>query len=153
MMFSNDVLIRVMIFALGLCGFLVARHIYKHKSNTEDPLVCPINFDCHAVVHSDYSKFLKMPVDFLGIIYYAFISLAYFFLIFVPNVIPITLVVFLNTLSLVAFLFSIYLISIQIFVLKKGCSWCIVSSIISALILILTLFNHNSNFIMQIFSN
>jgi uncharacterized membrane protein len=38
-----------------------------------------------------------------------------------------------------AFLFSLYLIGVQIFILKKGCSWCIVSALISALIFILAI--------------
>ncbi len=42
-------------------------------------------------------------------------------------------------LSMIAFLFSLYLISIQLFVLKKGCFWCYISSLISILIFVLTL--------------
>jgi len=153
MQFSNDILIRIAIFVLGLCGFMVARHIYKHKNDNKNPLVCPIQFDCHTVVHSDYSKLFGIPVEILGMIYYMTISFAYLFFIFTDNVVPMTLVGFIILLSFLAFLFSVYLIAVQIFILKKGCSWCIVSAFICLLIFILTIFNYDFSFITQIFLN
>ena len=142
MTLSEDILLRVMVFILGLSGFLVAKHIYNHKKSGA-VLVCPMNFDCHGVVHSDYSKFLGMPVEILGMIYYGFISISYIFFIFVPNDLPNFLIGLLALASLVAFLFSIYLIGVQIFLLKKGCFWCFVSAFICVLIFIFTLMAHN----------
>jgi uncharacterized membrane protein len=151
MMFSEDILIRVAILILGLCGFAVARHIYKHKNNNENPLVCPIKFDCHTVVHSDYSKLLGIPVEVLGMIYYAVISVSYIFFVFMPSVMPVALVNTLIAASSIAFLFSLYLILVQIFILKKGCSWCIVSAFISALIFVFTILTYHFSYIVQIF--
>lgn len=152
MIFSNDVLIRVAIFILALCGFFVAKHIRNHKVK-DTPLVCMVGFDCHAVVHSDYSKFLGMPVEFLGMIYYALMSVFYLFFIFLPKDISTLLIGFLVMLSFIAFLFSLYLIIVQIFVLKKGCSWCFVSAIISILIFLLTMRLYNFDSIAQSFFN
>lgn len=136
MPFSNDILIRIAIFFLGVCGFLVARHIRNHKvKNT--PLICPVGFDCHAVVHSDYSKFLGVPVEIFGLIYYFLISVAYFSSIFFYELLPEAFTGFMVVISLFAFIFSMYLIAVQIFILKKGCSWCIVSALISTVIFIL----------------
>ncbi|HEV7702415.1 MAG TPA: vitamin K epoxide reductase family protein [Candidatus Paceibacterota bacterium] len=140
MQFSNEILIRLIMIVLGVCGFLVAKHIHKHKTQNT-PLVCMVGFDCHTVVHSDYSKFFGVPVEFLGMLYYAFISIVYLILILVPQVLSYNhdlFILTLSSISLVAFLFSLYLIAVQIFILKKGCSWCIVSAFISALIFILT---------------
>jgi uncharacterized membrane protein len=151
MIFSDDVLIRVAILILGLCGFTVARHISKHKNNEEQPLVCPIKFDCHGVVHSDYSTFLGVHLEVWGMIYYSLVSLAYLFFIFMPSAIPSTVVNFMIALSLIAFLFSTYLMSLLIFVLKKACSWCIVSALISAAIFILTIATYHFSYIVQLF--
>lgn len=140
MIFSDDVLTRITILILGLCGFAVARHIYHHKNNEEKPLVCPIKFDCHTVVHSDYSRFFGIPVEFLGMAYYGIVSVSYLFFVFMPEVMPEIVVNSLIVISSIAFLFSFYLIAVQIFILKKGCSWCIVSALISALIFMLTMF-------------
>ncbi len=137
MIFSDDVLIRVAIFLLGFSGFMVARHIYKHKKPGHSPLVCPIKFDCHAVVHSDYSKFFGVPLEILGMIYYALIFASYLFFVFMPEALPEFLIGFLILISFLAFIFSIYLVFVQIFILRKGCSWCFVSAFISTLIFIL----------------
>ena len=139
MVFPNDILIRIILFILGVCGFFIAKYIYKHKQEGA-PLVCPIGFDCHTVVHSDYSKFMGMRVEILGMVYYAFVSLAYFCLIFIPKALPVPMIAFSVLLSLAAFIFSIYLIAVQVFILKKGCSWCLVSAAISVVIFLLITF-------------
>jgi uncharacterized membrane protein len=143
MIFSDEVFVRIVIFMLGFTGFIVSWHIYKHKKPANTPLVCPMNFDCHAVVHSDYSRFFGVPVEILGMLYYAFLSLSYVALIFVPQIFPVVFVGVLAILSLVAFLFSAYLICVQVFILKKGCFWCFVSALICILIFILTVFTYN----------
>src|SRR3989344_7349996 len=110
MLFSNDILMRAVILVLGLCGFAVARHIFKHKNNNKNPLVCPVKFDCHAVVHSDYSRLFGIPVEIFGMIYYALISLMYLLFIVRAEAVPAVLSSFIIYASLVAFLFSVYLI-------------------------------------------
>ncbi len=150
MQFTTDILVRGVILVLSVCGFFVAKHIRKHKTQNV-PLVCPIGFDCNAVVHSDYSKFMGLPVEFLGMIYYALLSLAYLVSFFVPAMMSVHSVGFMILASFLAFLFSVYLIGVQIFVLKKGCSWCIVSSCISAVIFIFTMVNYDFGALAQIF--
>lgn len=130
-------MVPIIIFILGLFGFWVARHIRKHKVAGK-PLVCPIKFDCHTVVHSDYSRFFGIPVEILGMAYYGAVFVFYFASFILPGFFPDFMTSFMMLLSLVAFLFSAYLISVQIFILKKGCSWCIVSAFICLLIIILT---------------
>lgn len=139
MPFSNDILIRVVILVLGLCGFMVAKRIRKHKKENA-PLVCFAGFDCHTVVHSDYSRIFGLPVEILGMLYYAFVSISSFFFILYSNVVTNLVSTLGVAISFVALIFSIYLIFIQIFVLKKGCSWCIVSALISTVIFILTIY-------------
>lgn len=149
MLFSDHILLRIIIFVLGLCGFWVAKHIRKQKK-TGKLLVCPIRFDCHAVIHSDYSKFFGIPVEILGMAYYGLVSISYFFYIFLPGLLPNPLTGFMIFLSVVAFIFSIYLICVQIFILRKGCSWCFASALISVLIFILTVYTYDGS-IVQIF--
>ncbi|MCE9548780.1 vitamin K epoxide reductase family protein [Candidatus Nomurabacteria bacterium] len=152
MIFSEDVLIRTAIFVLASCGFLVAKHIYKHKKANQKPLVCPIRFDCNAVVHSDYSKLFGVPLEVFGMLYYCLISFSYLFLVFMPSAMPAFLINLLIGLSCFAFLFSVYLISVQIFILKKGCSWCIVSAFISMIIFILTITHYHVSDVLGLFN-
>ncbi len=139
MIFSNEILIRVAIVVLSVFGFWVAKHIRKHKVENK-VLTCPVGFDCHAVVHSDYSTFLGIHLEVLGMIYYAFSAVAYTFVILLAKVLPVITADILALVSLIALLFSVYLIAVQIFILKKGCSWCIVSAFVSSSIFILALF-------------
>lgn len=138
MVFPQDMIIRVALLGLGLAGFLVARHIYKHKKSEEQPLVCMVGFDCHTVVHSNYARFLGIPVEILGMLYYGLVALFYLSILFIPGVLHTALVGFMIILSTIAFLFSVYLISVQLFILKKFCSWCLVSAGISGMIFAIT---------------
>ena len=139
--FSNDILLKIAVFILGICGFFVAKHIFHHK-HRQKPLVCPIRFDCNTVINSDYSRFFGIPVEILGMLYYGIIALAYLAFLVFPQILPSTLAVVAVGISLVAFIFSLYLIWVQIFALRKGCSWCFVSAIISTLIFFLSLYAH-----------
>ena len=147
---TDDVLVHIVISLLGVCGFMVAKYIRYHKL-TGSPLACPVKFDCNTVVNSDYSKFFGIPVEILGMVYYSLISISYLFLIFLSGVLPNILIGFLIIVSHIALLFSFYLIYVQIFVLKKGCSWCFVSAIISTCIFILTIHVHDIASFGQIF--
>ncbi|MES3032253.1 MAG: vitamin K epoxide reductase family protein [Patescibacteria group bacterium] len=150
MVFSIGIQIKLALFLLGLCGFWVAQHIYKQKKANQ-PLVCPIGFDCNAVVHSSYSEFMHIPLEIFGMIYYALLSLFYLVFIFTPESLPNFLVSILLLGSIGAFLFSLYLIFVQIFILKKGCSLCFVSAFISIVIFILTVSNYNFSSIGETF--
>src|SRR3989344_5256019 len=134
MTISNDLLIQIAIFILAASGFLIASHIYRKKTK-QNPLICPIKFDCNTVVNSDYSKFFGTPVEILGMLYYAFIALSYLFSILMPNPISAFFSGFLLAASTAAFLFSLYLMGILAFILKKGCSWCFLSAILCIIIL------------------
>ena len=151
MTISNDLLIQIAIFILSASGFLVASHIYRKKAK-QSPLVCPIKFDCNTVVNSDYSKFFGIPVEILGMLYYALIALPYLFLILMPSPMSAFFSGFLLAASTAAFLFSLYLMSILVFVLKKGCSWCFLSAILCALIFTLNAFYYNLGSAIQIFT-
>ena len=149
MTFSDDILFRIVIAILAAFGFWVCKHIHNHKKPESTPLVCPINFDCHGVVHSDYSKFLHIPLEILGMIYYALVFVGYLVLVFMPEILPLSVVLTLILVSIGAFLFSLYLIGVQIFVLKKGCFWCFISAFISITIFILTIISYDIGAIIQ----
>lgn len=138
---APETFISIAICLLGTTGYIVARHIH-HEKKAKRPLVCPMHFDCNAVVHSDYSKFLGVPVELFGMVYYAFISFSYLVSlavsVFLPHSLPPIFIAFVALSSLGAFIFSLYLVSVQTWVLKKFCSWCLVSAVICALIFVLT---------------
>lgn len=121
---------------LGLCGFFLAFYIWTHKRKSKR-LVCPMKGDCQSVIHSSYSKFFGIPVEVLGILYYVLIFVSYILLAVFGSISE-----ELNYLLLVvtgsAFLFSGYLIFIQIFSLRQICTWCLTSATLSTAIFILS---------------
>lgn len=131
-------LIYLTIILLGLAGFAVALKI-SIKKRDKKPMVCPLNMKCDQVLYSKYSKFLGIPLEFLGMLYYSLVVISYFGLLFYPEIIApnVILTIFISTIG--GFMFSVYLISIQMFRLREWCSWCLISSGISTTIFILAL--------------
>jgi uncharacterized membrane protein len=147
-MISQIVLIKGLICVLSFIGFLICRHIHNKKKSPE-PLVCPMKFNCHAVVHSDYSKFMGVPLEIFGMIYYILISISYFCLVFISTPLSLLATTVFVVLSLGAFLFSIYLTLVQLLILKEGCFWCFTSAAISVVIFILTFFIYDFSAILK----
>lgn len=128
------------IILLGFCGFFVALHIHTKKSK-KIPLICPLRSNCDTVIHSDYSKFLGIRVERLGLLYYSIIVLGHGIFFFFPEYSNSLLVNISSALSAIAFIFSVYLLSIQAFVLKQWCFWCLISAFLSISIFLLTFFS------------
>ena len=118
------------IIALG--GLFLAFYIFTKKKSKET-LVCPLNSNCDAVINSQYSTFLGIPLEIIGVFYFSFIFLFFlvsFFVVgfnsgyfaFVPPIVTLT-----------AFLFSIYLVMVQLILIKQWCLWCLVSTFLCAM--------------------
>ncbi len=119
-------------------GFGVALYIYYTKRHNKQ-LVCPMGSNCNAVITSRYSKFLGVPIEYLGMLYYATIFTAYIVLIFSPHLLSGTFLAGLIMLTAAAFIFSLYLLFAQAFLLRQWCIWCILSAMLSIVIFIISL--------------
>ena len=117
----------------AFCGLSLATFIY-FKKRLQAPLVCPIGHSCDPVVHSDYSRFMGIPVELLGIIYYTIIVAAYAVMLAAPTPHGGLLGGLLLGLSGIALLFSLYLTAVQAFILKEWCTWCLISAALCAFI-------------------
>ncbi len=135
----HSFLIDALLMMLGFAGFTLAFYIYHHKLH-DKPLVCPLETKCDLVTHSTYSKFLDIPVEVLGMLYYAAIIILHGFVIAFPSIFSVSVARISLAMSTAAFLFSLYLISVQAFVLKQWCTWCLCSAILCATIFLLTSF-------------
>ncbi|MEK9147771.1 MAG: vitamin K epoxide reductase family protein [Patescibacteria group bacterium] len=121
-------------------GFGVSLYIYHTKKHRKE-LVCPIGSDCNAVINSRYSKFLGIPLEYLGMFYYALIFSSYIILIFAPYILSELFLYGLIIFTAGAFLFSLYLLFAQAFILQQWCIWCILSATLSIVIFIISLAN------------
>ena len=101
---------------LGFVGFWIADKIIRMKKKDE-PIICPIGYDCDEVVRGPYSKFFGISTVKLGRIYYLIIPAFYILSLFLEM--PRQLIFVAVLISGAALLFSIYLTILQLFVIKK----------------------------------
>jgi len=124
-------------------GLLVSFYIFYKKMKNEE-LFCISGESCNFVVTSKYNKTLGISNEIIGMLYYGMVFLVYTALS-IPSfdktaheLVPLLDFGLLLMTGSAAF-FSIYLIFIQAFVLKKWCEWCLVSATMSIIIFILVL--------------
>ncbi len=125
----------MIIVVASFVGFFIAATIF-HKKRTQQlhMLHCPMNGKCDEVLTSRYSRFLGVPVEILGMLYYS----AIFFSYFMATILAINLAtwhtILLTALSSAGFLFSIYLTMIQMAALRRWCTWCLWSALMTVII-------------------
>ncbi len=119
-------------------GLGVALYIY-HTKRQGKQLVCPVGSDCNVVITSRYSKFFGVSLEYWGMFYYAIIIVAYVVLIFAPHLFSEIFLSGLIMLTATAFLFSLYLLFAQAFLLRQWCIWCLLSATLSIMIFIVSL--------------
>lgn len=134
----NPILAKLVVIFLGILGFLLALWI-RHKKKKNEQMVCPFRGECGAVIYSRYSQFFGIELTSIGLVYYAFIAFAYavmsvWHVVVIPEVVFVMLGV-----TMVAFLFSLYLTGVQAFLLKRWCTWCLFSVALCTLIFITTI--------------
>lgn len=104
-------------------GIAISGYMY-FKKKSHQKLACPRERPCDGVVYSRYSKTFGISNELLGVCYFL-VSLL-FILLFSTNYLVPTFFVFLfKALLWAGLLFSVYLIVVQAFFLKKWCVWCL----------------------------
>lgn len=125
----------------AFAGIILAIYIYTTKRNNSKILVCPIGGHCDTVVNSKYSKFLGIPIEVIGIFYYGFIALFYSISYLKPHLFNEGIFFLVTVFSVIAFLFSVYLVLIQAFALKNWCTWCLFSAGFTTIISVVAIMN------------
>lgn len=134
---NNPFILHSVLILLGLTGYLLAHYIYR-KKKAEHPLVCPLRSKCDVVITSRYSKILGVPVEILGMMYYLAIAIFHAAIVGYPALLTVCVAKIAFIVSAGAFIFSAYLVSIQAFVLKEWCTWCLCSALLCTAILLET---------------
>ncbi len=127
-------IITIIIAIVGIIntGYLI------HKRRKKKPLVCPINQDCNVVLESKWSKILGIRNDILGLLFYALILIIAVILLFLPHLVLVFYLVLLLIICL-GFLFSIFLVFIQAFIIKEFCFYCLISTFLTTLLFVIYL--------------
>jgi len=130
---------KILVAILATSGFLLSRHIW-HSKRKSAPLVCPLNGKCENVIHSRFSKLFGIPLEILGMAYYGLIAIFYLLYSFSPQTLPSYASYLIMSLTVTAFVFSVYLTLLQAVVIKSWCTWCLFSAGLCTSIFLLVFF-------------
>lgn len=134
-----ETFLNLFLITAALGGFALAFFIFISKRKAK-PIACPMDGHCDDVVRSEFSKFFGIPVEILGMLYYASSAVVYSIFYFYPGL-AVPLAVFgMFGLASFSFLFSVYLTFIQVFNLKHWCVWCLTSAGLSSFIFLSNIF-------------
>lgn len=126
------------IIILAIIGLMDSLFLMYETKYTEGPLICPLNFDCSSALESQYSKFYGIRNEHLGFVYYLGITLISLGIYFLPGYSEL-LVKLLLLGTGIGFIYTLYLLYIQITKLKNYCLYCLISAA-SAILLFATSF-------------
>ncbi len=111
------------ILAVGFAGFIDASYITA-KRFLGSPLTCYFFGGCDAVNASPYSLLFGVPISLLGSIFYLLVILLT--VAYIQNKKPVV-AKWMMVVTTLGFLFSMYFLSIQAFVIKAYCFYCVIS--------------------------
>ena len=123
---------------LGLIGIGISYHIYNSKA-AKKKLVCIIGETCGEVVESRYGRLMGFPNELMGFAFYGLFALIGIVGVFNPAVIE-SFKLWLLLGSLGALGFSLLLVAVMAFVLKKWCDYCLLSTVVTILIVLANVF-------------
>jgi len=121
------------LFGAALLGFVDATYLSaQHFLGAIPP--CAIVSGCETVLTSPYATpFLGIPLALLGAIYYLIVFLLIIFYRETESELFLKIIFFLTTLG---FLTTVFLIYLQVFIIKAMCLYCIFSAITSTTLFI-----------------
>lgn len=134
---------------ISLAGFLLAFFIY-HKKKQKKRLICPMRSDCESVINSEYSTWMGIRIEILGMSYYAYSFIAHLVLGYIQGV-PEWVHGIVVAVSLIAALFSLYLIFLQAYVIKQWCVWCLSSAFLTISLFFLAFISYNVDYVSFLF--
>ena len=129
--------VTIALVTLAIIGLLVSIYMTIYKITSNDSM-CIGSKDCSVVNASRYSEIYGIPVAVLGVVGYAAI-LAILLLERNPGFFNQNGTMLLFGLSLTGFLFTLYLIFIEVALIKAYCPFCIASQTAMTLIFILSI--------------
>jgi uncharacterized membrane protein len=128
--------IEIALVALAIIGLLVSIYMTIYKITSNDSM-CIGSKDCSVVNQSRYAEIYGIPVAVFGILGYTAI-LAVLLLERNPGFFKQNGTMLLFGLSLTGFLFTLYLIFLEIAIIKAYCPFCITSQAAMTIIFILS---------------
>ncbi len=131
----------VFLIILSAFGFGISYYIWNKALKQNKKLVCLIgDGGCNDVIKSKYGKTFGIDNTILGMLYYSSIFIASIILLIYPSLNSFNYL-YLGKLIISggAALMGTYLAFVQLFILRKWCEYCILSSTLSIAIFLVVL--------------
>lgn len=125
-----------MILLLCILGFLNAFYLhyqYKQYISTGKKMFCLIGGRCADVISSKYGATLGIKNELIGMAYYVFLAVYLLFSMVIPEF-GRNLMLLVKVVTIIATIFSLYLLFVQAVILRMFCSWCLIAIAINLLI-------------------
>lgn len=127
-------MITILILAiLGLVNALYLHYQYRQYLNSGKKMFCLIGGGCGEIVSSKYGQTLGVKNELMGMIYYILLIIYSVGNLLLPQI-ESTFLIWVKLAAILATIFSLYLLFIQAFMLRKFCSWCVIATTINLLI-------------------
>jgi uncharacterized membrane protein len=123
---------------MSLLGLFVSAYLYLYKIGRIGTLACGTG-GCETVQTSEWSRFLGVEVALIGVLGYAALLLVALLALRPASTERREPALALAALAAGGVLFTIYLTSLELFVIHAICRWCVGSAAIIVTILILSL--------------
>jgi uncharacterized membrane protein len=125
---------RMAMAVLALAGLMIAGYMLLYEMGVIATVACGMSGSCEAVQASPWAVFLGIPVPLVGVIGYGLILAAALAGVQPSLAHDRRIAAALIGLSAIAFLFSVYLSSVEAFLIGAWCRWCIGSALIATLL-------------------
>lgn len=124
------------ILVASLIGLVDALYLTV-KHYLQSSVFCSLLNGCDKVTGSSYATIIGIPVALMGMVYYFSLLLVTILILTRPNNKKFLKIIF--AISSGGFLFSLWLVYLQIFVIKALCLYCLVSATVTTMIFTLSL--------------
>lgn len=125
----KELLLSISLIILAFGGIFDSFYLtLKHYSKEIPPCSAGIFADCGTVLTSQYATFLGIPLSLLGMLHYSLLTALVLVAIMSGKRLVIRLA-FLS--SAIGFVFSLYLVFLQVVIIQALCQYCMVSALIS----------------------
>ena len=126
---------QMFLLVLSLLGFLTSLFIFC-KRKYKEKLVCMIGKDCGKVINSRFSRQFGISNEITGLLYYIAVFISTIILVAIPTLVTIP-VLWVQAIGIgIAALFSLYLIFLQLFIIKELCEYCLIVNVVNILLFI-----------------
>ncbi len=118
---------------LGFVGFIDALYLtFEHYSGGQ--VTCIVVSGCDKILSGPYSEVFGIPIALIGVLYYLFVFSAALFFLFGNSHKLFRLALLASS---VGFLASLWFVSLQLFIVKAICFYCMISAFCSVILFLL----------------